>query len=104
MPSNLCANHPIAEDTPSTSCWHRWTPTALTICVGLGLTIGLFSLIRHWEHRENQTEFDFASKHLVEGIRRATERIELTHEIMRRITTARPVFPARNFNCCLSRF
>ncbi len=82
MPSKVCAEHSAVEETPSASWWHRCTPTALTICVGLGLTLGLFSLIRHWEHRENQTGFDFASKHLVEAIRRAAERIELTHEIV----------------------
>jgi signal transduction histidine kinase/CheY-like chemotaxis protein len=83
MEPNVHLNNSGTEITPISFTWHRYIPMALTMCMGLGLTIGLFSLIRHWEHRENQTGFDVAASHHVEAIRRATERIEMVHEIMR---------------------
>jgi HD-GYP domain-containing protein (c-di-GMP phosphodiesterase class II)/CHASE1-domain containing sensor protein len=54
-----------------------------TLCVGLGLTMGLFFFVRRWENRQQQAEFDYASEPFVEAVRKAAESIELTHEVMR---------------------
>jgi signal transduction histidine kinase/CheY-like chemotaxis protein/sensor domain CHASE-containing protein len=62
----------------------RWyIPVTLTFAMCLGLTIALFVLMHHWERSANQNDFDYAAKHSVEAIRRAIERIEMVHEIMR---------------------
>ena len=61
----------------------RCFPILLTIGVSLGLTIGLFVLMRRWERIEKQEEFSNASTPLVEALSKATERIELTHEFLR---------------------
>ena len=50
----------------------RYFPLLLTIGVSLGLTIGLFAWMHHWESCQQQAEFDYTSAHFVEAIRRAT--------------------------------
>jgi signal transduction histidine kinase/CheY-like chemotaxis protein len=56
---------------------------ALMIVIGLALTLTFFTVIRRLERAEKQADFDYASSHVVEAIRQATERIEMTHEIVR---------------------
>ena len=75
-------------------------PIVLTIGISLGLTIGLFAFMRCWERGENQAEFDYASRHFVEAIRRATERIELTHEFMRQDYYGSPNVSREEFSLC----
>ena len=68
--------------------------------IGLALTIGLFVFMRRWERRDNQAEFDFASRHYVEAIRRATERIQLTHEFIRQDYYGSPEVSREEFSLC----
>ena len=70
----------------------------------LGLTLGLFVLMRRWERQEEQAELVYASKHIVEAIRRATERIQLTHEFMRQDYYGSPSVSREEFSCAPSRF
>jgi len=61
----------------------RITAILVFLCVGLGITLGLVGFVRKWEGRLQQTEFDYASEPYIEAIRKATESIQLTHEVMR---------------------
>jgi signal transduction histidine kinase len=75
------------------AAWHRirqvlvpanWRlPVVATVAIAFGLTITLFFAMRYWERREKQAQFDYASGHFVEAIRRATERMQLAHEFVR---------------------
>jgi signal transduction histidine kinase/ActR/RegA family two-component response regulator len=84
--------------------WRRYAPMLLTICASLGLTIGLFVVMRQWEWSEKQAEFDYASSHYVEAIRQATERIELTHEVMRQNYYGSPSVSRKEFSLCAEPF
>ncbi len=77
-----------------------WIPLLITLGIGLAVTGGLFQLVRHWEQNEKQSEFDFASQHFVEAIRRASERLELTHEIMRQDFYGSPHISREEFALC----
>jgi HD-GYP domain-containing protein (c-di-GMP phosphodiesterase class II)/CHASE1-domain containing sensor protein len=61
----------------------RFSAILMTFCIGLGLTMGLFLFVNRWEHRQQQAEFDYVSEPFVDAIRKATESIELTHEVLR---------------------
>ena len=73
----------------------------LTVVVSLGLTIGLFLFMRHWEHRDNQAEFEFGSRHYVEAIRRATgaNRAD-ARDHAAGLITVRPKCPETNSHLC----
>jgi two-component system, NtrC family, sensor kinase len=78
---------------------HHW-PILLTISLGLGLTLGLFGLMRRWERQEQQAEFNYASQHFVEAIRRATERMQLAHEFVRQDYYGSPSVSREEFSLC----
>jgi HD-GYP domain-containing protein (c-di-GMP phosphodiesterase class II) len=61
----------------------RVSAILMTLCIGLALTLGLFAFVNRWEHREQQAEFKYVSEPFVDAIRKATENIELTHEVLR---------------------
>jgi HD-GYP domain-containing protein (c-di-GMP phosphodiesterase class II) len=61
----------------------RVSAILMTFCIGLALTLGLFAFVNRWEHRQQQAEFDYISEPFVDAIHKATESIELTHEVMR---------------------
>jgi len=84
--------------------WRRYSPMLLTIGASLGLTIGLFVVMRQWEGSEKQAEFDYASKHYVEAIRQAIERIELTHEAIRQNYYGSPGVSRKEFSLCAEPF
>lgn len=67
---------------PASEHSRRLLPILLTAVIGLGLTLGLFVAMRCIEQSEKQAEFDYASQHYVEAVRRATEGIKLIHEFM----------------------
>ncbi len=77
-----------------------WIPLLMTLGVGIVVTGGLFQMVRHWEQNEKQSEFDFASQHFVEAVRRASERLELTHEIMRQDFYGSPRITSKEFVLC----
>ena len=56
--------------------------------------------MRRWERQEQQAELGYASKHIVEAIRRATERIQLTHEFMRQDYYGSPSVSREEFSLC----
>jgi HD-GYP domain-containing protein (c-di-GMP phosphodiesterase class II) len=78
--------------------WRRNLPVYLAIAAGLGLSLGLFCFMRHWERTENQSEFGYASSHFVEALRRATERIAMTHKIIRRDFDGSPNVSRQEFS------
>lgn len=57
-------------------------PVFAVTFLGLAVTAVLFTATRSWERRDNQTQLDNGSQHIVEAIRRATEQIQLTHELV----------------------
>jgi HD-GYP domain-containing protein (c-di-GMP phosphodiesterase class II) len=61
----------------------RVSAILMTFCIGLGLTLGLFVFVNRWEHRQQESEFDYVSEPFVNAIRKATETIELTHDVLR---------------------
>jgi len=77
-----------------------WIPLLITVTIGATVTCALFQMVRHWEQNEKQSEFDFASQHFVEAVRRAGERLELTHEIMRQDFYGSPSISREEFNLC----
>lgn len=78
----------------------RWLPLVLIVCIGLGLSLGLFVLTRRWENRDRQEELNFASQHFVEAIRRAAERFEMAHEFVRQDYYGSTHVSAREFSLC----
>ena len=54
--------------------------------------------------KEQQAELDYASKHFVEAIRRATERIELAHEVIRQDYYGSPNVSRDEFTLCAEPF
>ncbi len=81
--TNLRSVPGCAQTGPDCFSPRRYVPMLLTLGVGLGLTIGLLIAARHWEHREQQKEFDYSSQHYVQAVRLATERMLLAHEVVR---------------------
>ena len=76
----------------------------LTLGIGLALTIGLFVSMRYWERGEQQAELDYFSKHYVEAICRATERIELAHEVIQQDYYGSPSVSREEFSLCAGPF
>jgi signal transduction histidine kinase/ActR/RegA family two-component response regulator len=82
----------------------RRCPTILAVGIAFCLTLSLFFVMRRWERRDMQSEFDYASQHFVEAVRRATERIELTHEVIRRDFYGSPTISREEFTLCAEPF
>jgi signal transduction histidine kinase/CheY-like chemotaxis protein len=76
----------------------------LAVAIALGLTLTLFVVMRRWERKDMQTEFNYASQHFVEAVHRATERIELTHEVIRRDFYGSPAISREEFTLCAEPF
>jgi HD-GYP domain-containing protein (c-di-GMP phosphodiesterase class II) len=82
----------------------RLVPTLFILCVGVAGSIGLFFVMRLWEYREDQAEFDYAATHVVEAIRRTTERIELVHEALREYYYGAPNVTRKEFATSVAPF
>ena len=76
----------------------------MTIGAGLGLTMGLFVLVRRWEHLQQKVEFDYASEPYVEAIRKAAENIQLTHEVLRQDFYGSSEVSRKEFSMCSEKF
>ena len=83
---------------PSGEQRRRCGPMLLVLGIGLGLTLALFVVMRRWEHRDQQKEFHYAANHYVQAIRLATERILLTHKIMRQDYYGSPSVSRKEFS------
>ena len=75
----------------------RCLPMATVLLAGLCITVGLFCFMRYWEQREWQSEFNYASTHPVEAIRRATIEVELVQEALREYFYGDPSVTRREF-------